>query len=155
MVNYTPKTAKDSKEGKDQTKPTLERVKSLASALVFRISPKTTICDAQTELIDHGLPGAPVMNHVGKAIGFLSERDCLAHVVQMKYHNAMSSDVSDIMSTTCVTINEDDNIMKAVEIFAKTSFHLLPVVNHEDKVVSLLTRHSVFRYTVSLKQQSW
>ena len=153
MVNYTPKTAKDSKEA--AAEETLVIVKKVASTSFLRIGPETTIVDAQTELISHGLPGSPIIDETGKAIGFLSERDCLAHVIQMKYHNDMSSHVSDIMSKTCVTINENDNIMKAIEIFSEKSFQILPVVNHDDKVVGLLSRQSVFRYIVRLKQQSW
>ena len=153
MVNYTPKTAKDSKDA--AAEQTLVLVKKLASTSLLAIGPESAIVDAQAELISHGLPGAPIIDETGKAIGFLSERDCLAHVIQMKYHNDMSSHVSDIMSDKCITINEMDNIMKAIEIFSEKSFQILPVVNHEDKVVGILTRQSVFRYIVSLKQQNW
>ena len=87
-------------------------------------------------------------------LGFLSG-DCLVRVMKMKYHNDVSLLVKDFMSPKCYTVAENDNIMKAIESFSDNSFVILPVVDEANKVIGLLSRLSVFRFVVALKQQSW
>ena len=155
MVNYTPKIARDSKGRPEKDPDNLVQVKELASKAFVLLNPDDPILDAQQKLLKQKLPGSPVINEEGNAVGFLSERDCLVRIMKMKYHNDMSVTVKDFMSPKCFTVEEDDNIMRAIEAFSDKSFNILPVVSSKKKVVSILTRQAVFRYVVTLKQQSW
>ncbi len=155
MVNYTPKTVKDSKKSADKTKENLALVKELATKAMVLLHPDDPILEAQEKLLNQKLPGSPVIDEDGCAVGFLSERDCLVRVMKMKYHNDMSICVKDFMSPHCATIEEEDSVMSAIKSFSDNSYHILPVVGNKNKVVSILTRQSVFRYVVSLKQQTW
>ena len=92
-------------------------VKELTVKLVVTFVADTSIMDAQDELILHNLLGTAILNKAAKVIGFLSERDCLPRMIQMKYHNKVSSRVSELRSKKCVTTREKDNIMNAIEFF--------------------------------------
>ena len=155
MVNYTPKIARDSKDPLKKSDEKTVLVKDLASKSFTPLEADTPIIEAHKKMVKQNLPGCPVVDEVGCPIGFLSERDCLIRMMQIKYHNDISVKVKDLMSSECFTVKEDDPILRAVEIFSDKSFHLLPVLNSHKKVVGILTRQSVFRHVVSLQQQSW
>ena len=155
MVNYTPKIARDSKDAQAKKNQQVVLVKELASRVIIHLLPEDPILEAQDKLQKHQLSGSPVVNEDGIPVGYLSERDCLVRIMDMKYHNDISVKVKSLMSQECQTIVEDDNIMKAVEIFSAKSFHLLPVVDTKGVLTGLLSRHVVFRYVVNLKQQNW
>ena len=155
MVNYTPKTAKDSKKGPEKSQETKVLVKDLTSRAFLLLTEDDPILEAQQKLLKQKLPGSPVVDAQGAPVGFLSEKDCLVRVMKMKYHNDVSERVGDFMSPECVTILKEEHIMKAVEMFSDKAFNILPVVSSKNKVVGVLTRQSVFRYVVGLKQQNW
>ena len=153
MVNYTPKTAKDSKNPPKED--TVVFVKELTSKAFVLLKPEDSIIDAQEKLLEQKLPGSPVVDEDNLPIGFLSEKDCLLRIMQMKYYNDMSEKVKDFMSKTCFTIGKNEHIIKAVETFSKHSFNILPVINNQRKVIGILNRQDVFRYMVKIKQQNW
>ena len=119
------------------------------------IHPDDSIDEAQAKLLKQNTPGSPVIDQEENPVGFLSERDCLVRIMKIKYHNDMSSRVQDVMSPECIALEKNGNIMTAVEAFSDKSSNIMPVVNSKNKVVGVLTRHAVFRYVLSLKQQNW
>ena len=155
MVNYTPKIVKNSKNKDYKDKHELILIKDLITKSFLSLSPEDPILEAQEKLLKQNLPGSPVIDLEGNIVGFLSERDCLIRIVKMKYLNDISIKVKDLMSNKCFTVDENENIMKAIEAFSEKSFHILPVVDTNNKLVGIITRHAVFRYIVSLKQQTW
>lgn len=153
MVNYTPKLARDVKDSPISPDKTV--VNDLAIKTFVPLSVSDSIVDAQEKILKQRLPGAPVVNERGEAIGFLSERDCLVRVMKMKYHNEVSNRIVDFMSPKCFTVHENDSISKAIDLFSNNFFIILPVVSDSNRITGILSRSAVFQYVVGLKQQSW
>ena len=59
------------------------------------------------------------------------------------------------MTTDCFVVNEDISIFEVIEIFAKESFHIFPVIDKNTVVVGVLTREAIFKYLDSLDKQTW
>ncbi|MBC61031.1 MAG: hypothetical protein CMP11_01125 [Zetaproteobacteria bacterium] len=155
MVNYTPKRSIDSKNKETSGELTKTKVKDILSKSFVTLTPEDTIHDAQEQILKQGVPGITVVDQDNKAVGFLSEKDCLVRVVKMKYHNDISAHVKEIMSKNCFVIQKNEDLMKAIEYFSNKNFHIIPVVNEKNQVEGVLIRQDVFRYVVKLKQQSW
>lgn len=155
MVNFTPKTKGDEKNTVASYQEGLAQVSELMdkNPLVFRFD--ESIEDAQTKILNSSFPGAPVVDEQGKAVGFLSERDCLVRVIRMKYYNENPTLVSEAMTEKCVTISENDDIMKAIRAFSENYFHIIPVVDQSNRIVGMLSRKAVFRKVVKMKQTDW
>jgi len=71
----------------------------------------------------------------------LDEESKLAGVVDIK-EVLMAEDnflLLDIMTDIVITLNEDDNLSEAIEMFKRYDLRAIPVVNDEDKVLGVLT----------------
>lgn len=151
MVNYTPKTV-----GKQKTiEKNNDIVKDFTIKLYIQIKENDSIIEVQKKLLEDDLTGFPVVNDKGEPVGFLSQKDCLTRILKMQYFNDVADTVKNFMSTKCLTISEDDKIIKGVTMFSEKSLHIIPVVNSSNIIVGILTRKSVFKYMLSLKQQTW
>ena len=62
-----------------------------------------------------------------------------------KYHNMPGNMVEDVMSKTVKTLNENQDIFDAIEVFVNNSFQCLPVVDDDGKYVGILKRSEVMR----------
>ena len=107
-------------------------------------SPRTTIVEAIDTLIQKGLIGAMVINDDNELLGILSEQDCLKVIIQESYHDTPSGTVADYYHKSPMVISSDADVISVAEIFAKSSFRRLPVVDN-GKVVGQITRRDLLR----------
>lgn len=52
---------------------------------------------------------------------------------------------AEIMSTTPITINQEDNVGEAIMVMNEHKFDKLPVVDNNNKLVGIITRSSITR----------
>lgn len=152
MVNYTPELQKEQSAFEEQTSrsardimiksvPTLDRHMSIVKA-----------CD----VIDrHNMTGAPVIDHDNRLIGFLSQKDCLRYILDLKYYNDGPTAVSTLMSKTVMTIHPGESILYLAELFTKNNYQMYPVVDEEGILLGVITRTILFREITRMSQTTW
>ncbi len=106
--------------------------------------PETDVLDAVHLLLKHEMTGAPVIDHFGKVVGFLSERDCIKVALSSSYHEQRGGRVSDFMTRQVITVEGDANISDIAELFVTKPFRCYPVVS-ESKLVGQISRRHVLQ----------
>lgn len=107
-------------------------------------SPEDEVLHAIHALLEHGLSGAPVTDHDGRLIGFLSEKDCLKVALNASYFEQRAGLVKDYMSRDVISVKGDGSLIDAIETFVNRSFRCLPVVEGE-RLIGQISRRDILR----------
>ncbi|HRP96877.1 MAG TPA: CBS domain-containing protein [Rhodocyclaceae bacterium] len=119
-------------------------VKDYMSGDPLAFSPEMDVLDAIHKLIKHELTGAPVIDHLGKVVGFLSEKDCLKVALNASYHEERGGRVSEFMTSDVRTLEADASLTEAAELFVTLPYRCYPVV-HESRLVGQLSRRNILK----------
>jgi len=105
------------------------------------VSPSLTLAEAAKVLDDNKVGAAVVLTDSGDVVGMVSERDLL-HSVGIG-HDPASDTVEQVMAHNPFTVNADDGVDAALEIFRTHRFRHLPVLDAGHVVGILSIRHLV------------
>lgn len=119
-------------------------VKDYMSGDPLAFSPEMDVLDAIHKLLKHEMTGAPVIDHLGKVVGFLSEKDCLKVALNASYHEERGGRVSEFMTCTVKTLEADASLTEAAEMFVSEPYRCYPVV-HESRLVGQLSRRNILK----------
>jgi len=154
MVSYNPKLKKDQLSAIDKTQA-IPMVKDVMTESYSFLSLDTNMKSAIEKLVEGNISGVVVLDDHKRAIGFLSEKDCLRQALDTKYHNAEPGKISDYMTKFVTSFHEEDSLLVAVELFTKHYFHSVPVMDDDKKVVGVLDRRTVLKEVHKLFQTTW
>jgi CBS domain-containing protein len=117
----------------------------MASDLVT-FSPDMPINQALNILAKNKYSGAPVVNDKKELVGVLSEKDCLATVVDSYYNQRPlgTGTVSDYMSKEVKFISPDKTVIEVAYQFVHSSFKRFPVVK-DGKLVGQISRSDILK----------
>ncbi|MBA4742212.1 MAG: CBS domain-containing protein [Azoarcus sp.] len=119
-------------------------VKDYMSGDPLAFKPDTEILDAIHLLLKHEMTGAPVIDNMGRVVGFLSEKDCIKTSLNASYHEERGGRVSELMSPNVITLEPDSSLMEAAEMFVGSAIRCYPVVEN-GRLVGQLSRRDVLR----------
>lgn len=102
-----------------------------------------TVEQAVDKLLASHYIGGPVLDEVGRVIGWLSEQDCLAKMIEASYYCELGALVEDIMTPSGLTVKPDMSIVDLAQQMLKTKPKIYPVVDEENKFIGLITRKAV------------
>lgn len=97
---------------------------------VFTIEADKSICQCIDVLNQRKIGALIVVNHTGKMVGIISERDILRTTMAKQGNNVCSSMVRDVMTPQekLLTVTEDESLYKVMEIMTKNRVRHIPVV---------------------------
>jgi len=112
-------------------------------------SPQTPIRRAAAVLVDARAAAAPVVGDDGALLGLLSQKDCFRTALHASYHHEWVGKVADHMSREVVSIEIEDEIVRAAELFLTHPHRVFPVLQggqvegmlHRSDVLAFLMRH--------------
>ncbi|MDX2368277.1 MAG: CBS domain-containing protein [Colwellia sp.] len=87
--------------------------------------------------------GGPVINDKGKLIGFLSESDILAKMLETIYYNEHIADVADLMSKDVLTMKPYDSIIELAQLMLKDKPKVYPVIDDDGNLMGTICRNDV------------
>ncbi len=122
----------------------LPLVKDHMDKRVPTVRPDAEILDAVSFLLKHHVTGAPVVDESGRAIGMLTETDCLKLLATGVNAEVPRGRVCDFMNTDLVAIPPDMDIYYAAGLFMNYSFRRFVVVD-EGRLVGAITRFDILR----------
>ncbi|MGY8666436.1 CBS domain-containing protein [Bradyrhizobium sp. UFLA05-109] len=148
------------------------RAHQIMTRSVISVTPDTTIVEAANIMLKRHVSGLPVVDENGKLVGVVSEGDFIRRSeigTQRKRGRWLkfilgpgksASDfvqehgrkVSEVMTTSPVTITEDTALAEIVDIMEQNNIKRLPVVRG-DKVVGLVSRANLLQAVASLARQ--
>ncbi len=107
------------------------------------VTPETDIYKAMALLLKHQVTGAPVVDEAHNLVGIVSEKDCLKLAAQDAYQNDLpGGPVRNFMTKDVVAVTPDTGLNQVADIFIKTPYKKLPVVDH-GKLVGVVRRRDV------------
>lgn len=151
MVNYTPKLEPTQSSIDQQTNLTAKDF-MLTSSLTVAID--MNVVEALNLICEHNVSGVAVVDKDQKILGYLSGKDCLKYVLDMKYYNEAPGIVGDYMAKSLITLKPTDTLMYTVELFIKNHFQTYPVVD-DGILVGTVTRAQVMDQIRKMGQTSW
>ena len=112
------------------------------------ISPDWSLDKVSDHLTKNQLPGAPVQDSAGNAIGFVSEYDCLEQLMQANYYCDNTALAKDVMSTEVRSIGPDMQLMDVAREINKSKLNAIAVMS-EGSLLGVITRNDVMRALVT------
>ena len=151
MYSYEQPRAKAADESELSTK----NVADIFAKSFLWLKEDINIEEAMKLLLKRDQTGAPVLDDRHRLLGFLSEKDCLKYVTEIRYLNSGSGEVRDFMSKDVEVVNLETSIFTIIDKFIKNSFHIFPVVDESSQVVGIVKRQHVLEEVSRWKTTTW
>ena len=116
---------------------------------VFSIAPASPVYDALLIMAENRI-GALVVLEGEHLVGIFSERDYAREVV-LKGKTSRTTPVSDIMSTSVITVSPDHMVDDCMNLMSGKRIRHLPVLEN-DKVVGVLSIGDLVKETIAYQQ---
>jgi CBS-domain-containing membrane protein len=129
-------------------------VRELMTADPVTVSAATTVKAALGLLAEHRITSLPVLGSHGRLRGVVSEADLIREWVRpdRRAHERPVGDIEDVprlvaevMTPHAITVHPDDDLADAVELLTSTVVKSVPVVEHDGRLVGMLSRSDVVR----------
>lgn len=126
---------------------------------VVTLYEEDNLARVRSELAHHQFHHLPVVDD-GKLVGMLSHSDLLRALsetgsspIELAREARMLEEmfVRDIMQTEVATVYEDDSLGHATRQMLELGIGALPVVDHQDRLVGIVTEHDLLR-TIATSQ---
>jgi len=129
-------------------------VREVMATGLLTLKPELPIFQAISLLIKNRVSGAPVVDSDYKLVGIISEKDCLkVFANEAFFSEGPGGQVEDYMSREVKTIDPDEDVFTAADVFINHSFRRLPVVD-DGNLVGQLSRRDVLMASLKILQES-
>ena len=102
-------------------------VKDHMTADAHAIADTLNVAEAVDTLLDNHLSGAPVIDNEHCLVGFLSEKDCIKHLINSSYYRDGSPSVREIMTSTVTSVTPNTSILEVAEMMLQKAQKIYPV----------------------------
>jgi CBS domain-containing protein len=109
----------------------------------------TTAREVGTKLLIGNFNGLPVIDSSIKVIGIVTALDILRAIRQGE--NLDSIRAIDIMTSNPAVVKQDTEINGVIELILQKHIILVPVINDQQRLVGVVSRHDVLRQNLSEK----
>lgn len=89
--------------------------------------------------------GGPVTDKYGKLVGFLSESDLLAKMLETSYYSEHVSSVAQLMSTDVLTMKPYTSIVELAQTMLQAKPKVYPVTDDDGNLMGTISRNDVLR----------
>ena len=153
MKKYKQKLAGHEKSNELKT----ERVTKYMAKSLITFSPDTEIIQVIDSLLEHRISGAPVLNDQNEIVGVIDDKDCLNTLIDSAYYNqpVSKNKVSNYMTDVFKCINQNSDIVDVANVFMRTNFKRLLVVDDDGKLVGSISRRDILRAIKEMAITTW
>ena len=153
MKNYKQKLAGHKKSTELKT----ERVTKYMAKSLITFSPDTEIIHVIDSLLEHRISGAPVLNDQNEIVGVIDDKDCLNVLIDSAYYNqpVSKNKVSNYMTDVFKCISEESDIVDVANVFMRTNFKRLLVVDEKGKLIGSISRRDILLAIKDMDITTW
>ena len=120
----------------------MTRISEVMTRDVHIADPNQTIREAARAMAEANIGGLPVGEN-DRLIGMITDRDIVMRAVATG--KADNTKVRDVMTGRIRYCFDDDDINRVAENMASLGVHRLPVVNHDKRLVGIISRSNLAR----------
>ncbi len=106
------------------------------------LTPEMPIRRAVALLVDARAAAAAVLGDDGRLVGILTQKDCFRPALHASYHREWTGQVGDQMSRGVITVDLEDEVIRAAEMFLEHPHRVFPVVDGT-RVMGMLDRSDI------------
>lgn len=121
------------------------QIKEYMNYYPVTFTPNMVIEEASLRFLKTKQIGGPVIDDNNQLIGFLSESDVLAKMLESIYHNEQISDVNDLMRKEVLTVKPYDSIVELAQKMLKNNPKIYPVVDDDGVLLGTICRNDVLQ----------
>lgn len=111
------------------------------------------VATAVDKLLKSAHIGAPVVDDSDTLIGWISEQDCLASLLESSYYCEEVALVEDLMRADVLTVRAGDSIIELAQQMLEAKPKVYPVIDDEGLLVGIISRRNVLK-AMDKQQQS-
>ncbi len=102
----------------------------------------TSVEEIVQTLIKSGVSGGPVVDDRGQLLGYVTEQDCIKHMLNDSYYCEEHQVASDIMRRNPLSVSPGEDITKLAEMMSGKGPKQYPVIE-DGRVIGIITRAQV------------
>jgi CBS domain-containing protein len=121
------------------------QVKDYMDHYPVTFTPEMVIEEAALRFLKTKQIGGPVIDKSNRLIGFLSESDVLAKMIETIYYNEHFADVNDLMRKDVLTVKPYDSVIELGQQMLKNKPKVYPVVDDDENLLGTISRNDVLR----------
>jgi len=121
------------------------QVKDYMNVYPVTFTPEMVIEEASLRFLKTKQIGGPVIDTQKKLIGFLSESDVLAKMIESIYHNEHIADVADLMRKEVLSVKPYDSVIELGQTMLKDKPKVYPVVDDDGNLLGTICRNDVLK----------
>lgn len=129
---------------------TVQQLLETKGNAILSVSPETMVYDALVIMANHHVGALVVLENDGHLAGIFSERDYAREVV-LKGKTSKTTKISEVMSTTVITVRPDQLVDECMELMSGKRVRHLPVIENE-RVVGVLSIGDLVKETIAYQQ---
>ncbi|TXR53768.1 CBS domain-containing protein [Reinekea thalattae] len=104
-----------------------------------------TIHDAVRKMIQAHVIGAAVLDEQAHVVGYISEQDCLQHLLNESYHHEGQMLVNDVMHKDVLFALPDMSIVDLAQLMCGNKPKKYPVCSPSGRLLGIITRTQVLQ----------
>lgn len=104
-----------------------------------------TIAQAVAGFLHSHQIGGPVLNEQQQVVGFLSEQDCLAHMLESTYLGESHCTVNELMHTNPLTTTATASVLDLAQQMKSNKPKIYPVVDDNNRILGIISRSDVLK----------
>ncbi|MDF2548720.1 CBS domain-containing protein [Anaerosolibacter sp.] len=147
------------------------RAKEIMNRNVITVNQEMTVDEVVKILLEHRISGVPVLDEAGKVTGIVSETDLIyreknLHIpsfisilqgivflestkdLEHQVKKMAAYKVKDVMTKNVITVSEETDLNRIVDIIIDQKVNRLPVVDREGKLLGIITRSDILKHII-------
>ncbi|MBO1254937.1 CBS domain-containing protein [Alteromonas sp. 5E99-2] len=118
-------------------------IQKYMNARPVKLDVKMTVAEAVDLLLSRKQTGGPVVDYNNKVVGFLSEQDCIKHMIDSSYYREQICRVEDIMVRPVVSVKAYNSVLELAQTMIREKPKVYPVVDDDGYLVGAIDRSAV------------
>jgi len=121
------------------------QVKEYMNHYPVTFTPEMVIEEASLRFLKTKQIGGPVIDSNNVLVGFLSESDVLAKMIESIYYNEHVTDVADLMRKDVLSVKPYDSVIELGQMMLKNKPKVYPVVDDDGNLLGTICRNDVLQ----------
>ncbi|MFT4610540.1 MAG: CBS domain-containing protein [Cellvibrionaceae bacterium] len=113
------------------------------------------IRDAVILMLSKKIIGVSVVDENRNLVGYISEQDCIAQMLNVVFHSEEPGPVHEVMARDVMKVTPETTVVELAETIIKSRPKNYPVIDEDGKLVGLISRTEVLQALIDKSIESY